>query len=78
MNHKLRMPHQGEAAVAGSGSALIYLDRGWVADQPQRYDWCFAYIRAPENLKSGRYSRSNVVMDSLAKSLATLRQQAGV
>ena len=31
------------------------MERGYVADQPQCCDWCFAHSRAPENSKSGHY-----------------------
>src|SRR3989440_12873473 len=44
--------HEGgpAQALACTGNVLICLERGCVADQPQRCDWCFAHSRAPKNL----------------------------
>src|SRR5438477_654655 len=51
----LSIPYYGRVVpspqtVANAGNVLICLERGCVADQPQRCDWCFAHSRAPENL----------------------------
>ena len=50
--HFIRLAQERQAR-GGLGSVLIWLERGWVVDQPQRCDWCFAHSRAPGNSKSG-------------------------